>query len=301
MAFLETPRFPERIAAGMSGGPAFSTDVIVLASGQESRNANWSQSRRSFDAAIAVRTLTDFAEVERHFHAMVGRLRGFRFKDWGDFRAEFGDGDLQALNGGALLGASGNGFGVPGYQLQKLYARGALSHVRDIRKPVAGTVTVRRNGSPVTVGAGAGNITLDTVTGIVTFVADQTRSVSGHTVGAAHVVTLASAFSPNLVIGGRLWLTGVIGTAAALLNGTPLQITNVSGAAITVAVNTSGLTATGGTASFFPQPANTLDWSGEFDVPCRFDTDQLRRRVIGASGATYAVDCDSIPLIEIRV
>jgi len=44
-------------------------------------------------------------------------------------------------------------------------------------------------------------------------------------------------------------------------------------------------------------------WSGEFDVPCRFDTDQMTGRVVTPTsrGADLLMDWDSIPIIEIRI
>lgn len=302
MSFLETPRFSDRIARNMVGGPEFSTEVVVLASGVESRNQAWSQARRSFDAAVAVRTLDDFAEIEGHFHACAGRAIGFRFKDFGDFTLG-ANGLLRPLRAGQQAGAAGFGFGEPTYQIVKRYTRGARTHDRDIRKPVAGTVVVTRGGVPVVQGAGAGQCAVDTTTGLVLFVADQTRSITSHTVGSLHSITLASAFSPNLPgSGGRVYVTGVTGTAAALLNNLSHNCT-VSGANITLTdANTAGLTATGGTALFYPQPSEALAAAGEFDVPVRFDSDRLVRRVLGRStNNAILVECDSIPVIEVRV
>lgn len=300
MSFLESPRFPLRISANMPGGPEYSTEVTVLASGEESRNANWSQARLTFEASIAVRTLADFAEVEGLFRAVRGRHVGFRFRDWGDY--EFGaSGRLRPLLAGVPVGTLGAGFGVATYRLTKLYEAGALSHEREIRKPAPGAFTVTRNSVAVAVGVAPGQVALDTTAGLVTFVADQTRAVSTHTPGAAHQVVLASAFAPNLVVGGRLWLAGVTGTAAAALNDRSHAVTGVSGATVTLGTGTAGLTASGGAASFFPQPADTLHVTGEFDVPVRFDTDRLQRTVIGRNSAgQIAVECESIPLIEVR-
>ena len=40
MAFHDV-RFPERIALGAEGGPAFSTTIIASSGGHEQRQANW--------------------------------------------------------------------------------------------------------------------------------------------------------------------------------------------------------------------------------------------------------------------
>ncbi len=41
-------------------------------------------------------------------------------------------------------------------------------------------------------------------------------------------------------------------------------------------------------------------WVGEFDVPCRFDTDRMVGRAIKGAGGV-AMEWDSIPIVEIRV
>ena len=299
MAFNETASLPDCIALGAAGGPMFATDVVVVRAGYESRNANWSQARRRYDIQTGVKYKSDFQAVADVFHAVGGRLDGFRFKDWADFEVTQSNGALMASVSSVLSGTAGLGYGFPALQLVKKYTAGSSTHNREIRKPH--TVTVYRNGVAAALGVGAGQIALDLTTGIVTYVADQTRSVSGHTVGAAHVFTLASAFSPNLAIGGRIYVTGVTGTAATLLNDLSHAITNVSTAVITTSTNTAGLTASGGTASYFPQPTDLLTWAGEFDVPVRFDSDELQAVIQDKTGSGDLLMTAPINLIEVRV
>ena len=47
--FHET-RFPTAISRAAHGGPERRTDVVVLGSGAEERNARWADSRRSWNA-----------------------------------------------------------------------------------------------------------------------------------------------------------------------------------------------------------------------------------------------------------
>lgn len=42
-------------------------------------------------------------------------------------------------------------------------------------------------------------------------------------------------------------------------------------------------------------------WSGQFDIPCRFDTDQLELEAIDKNGGDILFQLGSIPVIEIRV
>ena len=63
------------------------TEIVTLGSGHEERNAVWAGSRRSFDVGSGVRTLDDLYAVLEFFEARAGRLYGFRFKDFSDFRS----------------------------------------------------------------------------------------------------------------------------------------------------------------------------------------------------------------------
>jgi len=291
MAFIETPRFPENISRGASGGPGYQTDVVVVASGHEKRNITWPLGRARYDVAHGVRTQVQMDALVAFFRAMKGRAHGFRFKDWADF---------QCTSAQGVLG-TGNGTGSPTYQLGKVYAAGALNEIRSIQKPVAGQVAIQRNGSPVTFGTGAGQVAVDTTTGIVTFVADAQASASSITVGATTTVVLATNPGP-LVAGQRLWLSGFTGAGAALVNNLAHTINSITGSGpftFVLATNTAGATITlgAGIGRDFPQVADALTWSGQFDVPVRFDIDQMAVSIESFQLYSWG----QIPLVEIRV
>ena len=86
MAFHEV-RFPEAISRGARGGPERRTQVVELASGDEERNASWANSRRRYDVSYGIRRADDLAAVVAFFEARNGRLHGFRFRDWSDYRS----------------------------------------------------------------------------------------------------------------------------------------------------------------------------------------------------------------------
>jgi uncharacterized protein (TIGR02217 family) len=294
VSFLETPRFPDNVSLGASGGPGYLTDIVTVNSGAESRNQNWTQARAAYEVSHAARLPTEYTVLRDFFRSVKGRTHGFRFKDHLDYT-------VTTANG--VLGA-GVGTGLPTYQLGKNYASGALTETRSISKPVSGTVAVYRGAVLQTAGSGAGQYALSTTTGIVTYVADATQTITSISCGATTVVNVTSALtgaaSPKYV-----YLANIIGTAGAYLNGSAWQIASVLGTAITLTAtaNTTGLSATGGSgnAYMYPQASDALTWSGEFDVPCRFDTDQMRGTISNKSGGQYVVDWDSIPIVEIRV
>ena len=301
MSFMESPRFPERISLGAITGPSFSTDVVTLASGDEQRNANWEQGRGRYDVSHTPLTQEKHDALLAFFRRVKGRAFGFRFKDWADYTLSQADAGLRGLHGSVQVGGFAVGHGVPVYQVRKRYGGGSYLEDRDIRKPVAGRLTVYRNGTPVAVGAGAGQVAIDSATGRVTFGAHATRTVGAVAVGATTQVTLASAL-PATVVGDRLYLTGLAGADAALLNALSHPISNIAGAVYTLAANTAGktITAGAGVAAAYPQADEALTVAGEFDVPARFDTDEARITIAERTpaGALYA--WQGIPIVEIR-
>lgn len=290
MAFYESPRFPDDIAYGATGGPAWSTDVVQTASGYERRNINWSSARRKYDVGY-VRTQAQLDALVAFFHAMRGRAHGFRFRDPADYRATVNTG---------LIG-TGFGDGTPGpHQLIKRYVSGSQTTDRGIRKPIGSTVKVYKAGVLQTPGA---HYTLDDTTGLVTWIAVASQSITSHTPGAAHQFTTAGNLS-GLGVGSRVYLSGITGTASVVLNAKAHVISNKTGTGPytwTISANTSGLTASGGTAAEYPQTSQALAWEGEFDVPCRFDTDELRYQMLGSPEPNRLYQLVNLPILEIRV
>jgi len=161
MTFHEI-RFPTAIAFHSSGGPQRKTEIVTLGSGFEERNAVWANSRRSYDAGYGVKTLDGIHAVIAFFEARMGRLYGFRFKDFSDFKS--------CSPGAAVTPAdqaigTGNGTTTT-FQLAKTYTSGAASWQRTIKKPVSATVRVAKAGAEQMSGW-----SVDTTTGIVTFAA----------------------------------------------------------------------------------------------------------------------------------
>ncbi len=159
MAFHEV-RFPDNISRGARGGPERRTQIVELASGAEERNASWANSRRRYDVAYGIRRADDLAALVAFFEARNGRLHGFRFKDWADFKS-----CLPSQTPGATNQPIGTGNGAATqFQLSKRYTSGAQSWTRAITKPVIGTVTIALDGTPQ-----ASGWSVSTATGLVTF------------------------------------------------------------------------------------------------------------------------------------
>lgn len=204
MSFDEV-QFPTSISYGAVGGPGFRTNIVTLSNGFERRDALWSKQRGSYDIGPVINTNTILATVLNFFYARVGRLRGFRFKDWSDF--ELTDETIGQTDGVTAT-----------FQITKTYTSGPVSFVRDIKKPVSGSLSVTVNAVTITEGVGVSQYQVDTTTGIIT-----------------------------------------LGSTLAAQSGTDINVT------------------------------------GEFDVPVRFDTDEMSMSIVDYSQYNW-----SVPLVEVR-
>jgi len=85
-------RLPPDIEEGAQGGPQFATVIQESISGQEQRVRVWAKCRAKYDIGYSVMNSADpvgnYRAVLALFYAHAGRLRPFRFKDWGDFEAQ---------------------------------------------------------------------------------------------------------------------------------------------------------------------------------------------------------------------
>jgi uncharacterized protein (TIGR02217 family) len=154
MSFHEV-RLPARLAFGSTGGVERRTEVVTLASGFERRSTPWAHGRRRYLIGAGVRSLDDAAALVAFFEGRRGRLHGFRFRDFADFKS-------CAPSGAASPSDQPLGVGdgeTAAFALTKTYADLA----RPIAKPVQGTVRVAVDGVETTA------FTVDAATGLVTF------------------------------------------------------------------------------------------------------------------------------------
>jgi len=175
MSFHEV-LFPQRLAFGSVGGPERRTDIVTLASGYEERNTPWAQSRRRYNAGYALSTLDDIHALIAFFEARQGRLYGFRFRDALDCKSCAPTGTPSPAD--QTIG-TGDGT-TAAFQLAKTYVSGSQSYARTIAKPVAGSVRVAVDGGEKTLGT---DFTVDTTTGVITFLAGHVPSSGALTAG----------------------------------------------------------------------------------------------------------------------
>lgn len=154
--------FPFAVALGATGGPERLTEIVALASGAETRNARWADSRRRYDVGTGLRSLDDVHALVAFFEERRGRLHGFRFRDPADDRSGPPSAEPTPLDQ-----PLGTGDGIrTAFPLAKRYGGTTFGWTRAVAKPVAGTVRVAVAGAERTAGT---HFTVDATTGIVTF------------------------------------------------------------------------------------------------------------------------------------
>lgn len=155
-------RFPTGIALGATGGPERRTDIVTLSTGHEERNARWADSRRRYNAGYGVRSLDDLYEVIGFFEERRGRLFGFRWRDFLDWKSCEPSAEPSPLD--QVIG-TGDGESAT-FALSKTYGSVHAPYVRTIRKPVAGSVRVAIAGEELAEGVAW---SCDSTEGLVTF------------------------------------------------------------------------------------------------------------------------------------
>ena len=153
--------FPLDIALGARGGPERRTDIVSLGSNRESRNARWARSRRRWQAGYGVKSFADLATVVAFFEERRARLYGFRWRDRIDHSSA--PPGLAPAPGDQPIGVGDGATSV--FQLAKTYGGAFAPYVRDILKPVAGSVRVAVGGVELPASA----FSVDLSTGLVTF------------------------------------------------------------------------------------------------------------------------------------
>jgi uncharacterized protein (TIGR02217 family) len=159
-AFHET-LFPLDIALKSAGGPQRRTDIVVLGSGAEERNARWAHSRRRYDAGYGVKTFETLSQVLAFFEERRGRLYGFRWRDRLDHSSAVPG---HAINPTDQVIGIGDGI-TSTFQLSKTYGSLYSPYRRPIAKPVPDSVRVAVAENVLEERTG---FTVDSTTGVIT-------------------------------------------------------------------------------------------------------------------------------------
>lgn len=130
MAFDEV-RLSLELEYGATGGSKYMTTIHKSKSGYEQRVAAQDQPLGEWRVGYGLKGDDDRAALIDFFHARSGRFRGFRFRDWSDYKHDMTTSPARI----SMLPATGDGANDT-FQLVKAYTSGAITKNRTIFKPV---------------------------------------------------------------------------------------------------------------------------------------------------------------------
>jgi len=269
MAFDEIRFNDQMIIYNTSGGASYNTKIVETNGGKEQRNAVWLYPRAhyTFTDRLIMEDEKDY--ILGFFNARGGRERGFRFKDWADFEDK----------GSGVFNESGVGNSLATAQMFKRYTSGPISRYRKIVKPVLGTISVKMDGTPK-----AG--TMDYTTGVFTF-DPIVKTVTGATAIGTSTYQLTVP-GHGFLDADKVYLTLTGGTWSTQNGLHTLSIIDADTISFSGNASTAG-TFISGSVSWYPQAANTLTWAGQFDVPVRFDSDEISMEMHSAEVIEYGI------------
>jgi len=276
MAFIESPRFPAKILPQAVATVRTSTDITVYGSGKEYRNRNWLYPLMRFDFPQTDEAVI-IQEIIKWFRLTNGPHDGFRIKDASDY---IGNNELIAVADGV----------ASDYQLIKHYQVGQFSESRIIKKPIASTVQVSVSGFIQDV-----LVSIDDAQGLVQFSTNVSRTISDITLAVQAQITFLTPH--HLAVGYTIHISNVAGMVQ--INGQRAVVTSViSSLIIEVDLDSTAYFpyTSGGNTNTAPQAGEEIHASFEFDVPVRFENDELPIRMI----TNKVFSLDGLSLLELR-
>jgi uncharacterized protein (TIGR02217 family) len=163
--------FSRDISYGSRSSLIHNTAIVEVASGAEERVARWTSPRMRYDVGYGVKRNSDLIALIAFHRARQGRAYSFRFWDPLDYstnplQTPGNDATVLATNVDELIG-TGDGT-VTTFQLVKRYTSGAVVRVRNLTKPITGTVVIAKDTGSGPVNQTSG-FTVNYSTGVVTF------------------------------------------------------------------------------------------------------------------------------------
>jgi len=286
--FLEE-RILGDIQYGSSWEDDYSVTVVSTSGGQEYRSLNHPFPVRTFDVSYMMDNINMWDSLVNTYHRAHGKYAGFRARCIDEYTSNANGTTAATATDQVLTLISGLD-----YQLRKYYgtdkAAGTIGYpYRTIYKPVAGTVLVAIGTIPIR----SADYSVNTTTGVVTFAANKSITITGITKAVNAVISTTN--TAGIVAGQMVQISGVLGmTQINLWRVEVLSVsTNVS---ITVNANTLsfGTYTSGGVCNTNPQSGEQVTAGFEFDFPVRFNS----VLPVGQNKPIYR-DITSIELLEL--
>ncbi len=277
-------QFPTAIEVGPSGGPEYSTDIVTVSGGGESRNQNWQDAKGSWDVSSGVKRQADTDTLIAFFRARKGKARGFRFRDKADYKAV-----AQTMTPGTVVNLAATDVTCAASDHSYTTA-GALTFAALLPGDsvyIAGNATGGNNGTKTVVSATSTKL-------IVSQTVTDEASGSSMTLLKLGPYQLQKTYTSGPTSDIRRIQKPVTGTVvvyfAAVAHSTWWTVDTTSGI----------VTLAGGTAA--PTHGDALTADFQFDVPVRFDIDKASYSIVdvGDSAGPF-VNWQKVPIVEIRI
>lgn len=284
--FLEE-RVTEKLLYGSSYSDELDDDVTETRGGNEHPVLYHPYPRLHYTINLLDAEDVILASAEDLYRRSGGRSGAFRVKHSREFSTNDGTGVPSSNDQMAVFTADGV------YQITRWYGDETDTKAtrRRVKKPVAGTVVVGIRDELNNPVEQVGGWSEDNTTGLVTFDANITGSITAISQAANAVIDIGAH---TLTAGQTVHVSAVAGMIE--INGLRGTILSVGASDITVDISTTLFTAytSGGDVNTRPQENEVVTAGCEFDIPMRFD---LPPRT---SFASYMVESTSLTLVERR-
>lgn len=275
---------PDQYSYGATFGPRFKTNIVMVNSGKEQRNADWKDALWEIGINYTTKRKEEAQDIENLFLQTQGPLIPFLFNSKKDNQVTVSQG---------IANSDGVLKGHPNFRLFKtyVYEPSFTKYYKRIFKPVPGTVKVYKSGVLQT-------WTVDYLHGTVALPVISAKEITNITNATNAVITC-----PNhgFTVGTKLFLDNILGmTQLNQMVVTVQSVTNVN--TFTINVNTLNYSTfiytalTSYAKQYVDSTMNNITWEGMFYLPVRFKED-----VITTSYDTFNALSVSVTLVELRL
>lgn len=251
---------------GSTSGSAFATQITTMVSGREKRIPILTEGLSTFEIGERDILEKDYNKLYNFFMICRGQAVGFRFRDWSDYKDD---------GIGIMLPVETNGLRYQMYKNRTVDFVSDESYLQKIRRPIGpsfasrsdlgNTISFYWNGVkiPQSEQSSAKSFLLDDKKGIAKF----TSFILTANSIASNVATIAS--NPNLKPGDGIYFSYNSKTIYG-------EITNITATALAFKTADSQIYDITNSVELHPFPTAQSDitWTGMFDKPVRFNTDQ---------------------------
>ena len=280
---------------GSTSGSSFSTQITTMKNGREKRVPLLTEGLSTFEIGERDILEKDYNKLYNFFMLCNGQATGFRFRDWTDYKDD---------GIGVLLPIEINSLSFQMYKKRMIEYIDDEYYLQKIRRPIGPSFATRAglgntikfywNGQqvPQSDQSSSKSLLLDDKKGIAKF----TSFVLLASGIASNVAAISS--NPNLKIGDGIYFIYQTKTIYG-------EITNITNTSLVFKTADSQVYDINTSVELHPYPTTNSDftWTGEFDKPVRFATDQwptTNKIFIESNGALNPKIGYTIPSLQFK-